>query len=101
MHTDRAPFKTRTEGFSFSIPELMLVAAWAQFHDLSLRIELDWYVDRVEYEEVITLREPGRASPQWLMWRAADRIVLQPVVGRARRFETISEALGAICPEQV
>ena len=64
-------------------------------------IELDWHVDQVEYEEVVTLRLPDRPIPHWLLWRTLDGIVLQPMVGRARRFACITDVLGAICPEQV
>ncbi len=101
MHTSRASSKNRIEGISFSIPELMLMTAWAQFHEFRLNIELDWHVDQTEYEEVITLRLPDRAGPLWLLWRTEQSIVLQPMVGRARRFDDVSDALEAICPEQV
>lgn len=101
MHTFRAPSKTRLEGISFSIPELMLVTAWAQFHNLGMHVELDWHVGQAEYEEVITLRLPDRPGTHCLLWRAPESIVLQPMMGRARRFAAISDALDAICPEQV
>ena len=101
MHTFREPSKTRIEGIAFTVSELLLVTAWAQFHNLRLTIELDWHVDQAEYEEVITLGFTNRIGAHCLLWRAPDRIVLQPMIGRARRFTTISDALEAICPEQV
>lgn len=101
MHMFRASSKNRVEGIAFTIPELLLVTAWAEFHNLRLSIELDWHVDQTEYEEVITLGLPGRIGSHCLLWRSADSIVLQPMVGRARRFTNISDALDAICPEQV
>lgn len=101
MHTFRAPQKHRVEGLAFTIPELMLATAWAEYQNMRLSIELDWHVDQVEYEEVIMLGLPGRVGSHCLLWRAADSIVLQPMVGRAQRFPTISLALDAICPEQV
>lgn len=101
MRRFRAPSKNRVEGIAFTIPELLLVTAWAEFHNLRLSIELDWHVDQTEYEEVITLALPGRTSAHCLLWRATDGIVVQPMVGRAMRYGTISNALDAICPEQV
>lgn len=101
MHTFRAPSKSRIEGIAFAIPELLLVQAWAEFHKFRFSIELDWHVDLTEYEEVITLGLPDRTGSHCLLWRAPDGIVVQPMVGRARRYATISDALDAICPEQV
>ena len=101
MHTFRESSKSRVEGISFSIPELMLITGWAQYHEFQMSIELDWHVDQTEYEEVITLRLPDHPGPNWLLWRTEQYIVLQPMVGRARRFDDISAVLEAICPEQV
>jgi hypothetical protein len=100
MSLFRTPSRNRIEGISFEVPELMLLAAWSDFHGFAMRIELDWHVDEAEYEEVVTLHRPDRASPHWLLWRTSDTVVLQPVIGRARRFEAITEALAAIRPDQ-
>jgi len=101
MNTFHAPPKHRIEGIAFDVPELILLSAWAAFHGFGMSIDLDWHVDQVEYEEVVTLRQPGCSGPHWLLWRTAASIVLQPMIGRARRFDCITDALGAICPEQV
>lgn len=101
MHTASTPPKNRIEGVAFDIPELILLSAWSDFHAFRMSVELDWHVDHVEYEEVVTLRHPDRPGLYCLLWRTTEDIVLQPMVGRARRFGTISDALAAICPEQV
>lgn len=100
MDTFHTPARHRIDGVAFAVPELILLTAWADFHAFSLRIELDWQVDQVAYEEVVTLRLFGSPIPHWLMWRTANSVVLQPMVGRARRFACITDLLGAICSEQ-
>ncbi len=99
MNSFHAPTRSRVEGIAFTIPELLILAAWADFHGLRMHIELDWHADAVEYEEVVSLKEPEQRSPSWFLWRTCKHVVLQPVLGGPRRFDTICAALTAICPE--
>lgn len=101
MHTHHASAKSRVQGLSFEIPELMVLSAWAEFHGMRMTIELDWHVDGMEFEEVITLNAPNRRGPPWLLWRTCESVVLQPMAGKPRRYETLTDALTAICPEEV
>jgi hypothetical protein len=101
MNTTPAPSKAALQAICFEVPELLLVTAWAEFHNLRMTIELDWSAEGIAYEEVITLQVPERRGPPWVLWRTCESVVLQPMAGRPRRFETISDALQAICPEQV
>jgi hypothetical protein len=101
MNTTPAASNVRIQAISFEVPELLLVTAWAEFHSLRMTIELDWCADGIAYEEVITLQPAERNGPPWLLWRTCESVVLQPMAGKPRRFETISDALEAVCPEQV
>ena len=101
MNTPTAPLKASLQAISFEVPELLLITAWAEFHNLRMTIELDWCAEGIAYEEVITLQAPGRRGPPWMLWRTCESVVLQPMAGKPRWFETISDVMEAICPEQV
>jgi hypothetical protein len=89
--------KTPT-GLSFDIPDLLLLQGWAHFHDLRMTVELDLCVDGEEYEELLGLYDANRAFRRWLIWRSCDAIVVQPTMGRAMRFNCMSEALATLIP---
>lgn len=100
MHNLSASPKNRLQGISFAIPELLLVTAWAEFQKMRMTIELDWHVDGMDFEEVVTLHGATHRGPPWLIWRTCDSVVVQPMAGKPRCYETVSDALEAICPEQ-
>jgi hypothetical protein len=90
---------TRTPtGCSFEVAELLMLRAWAEWHDLRLVIELDHCIDGDEYEEVIALYPPESPLREWTVWRSACAIIVVPMHGRSIRFETISDVLHALLP---
>jgi hypothetical protein len=94
----KAPFGILPAGLSFDIPQLLIVLAWAEFHDLRLEVELDYSVDGEDYEEVLALYNRGSSARRWLIWRSPTEIVVQPLLGRACRFASIAEALESLFP---
>lgn len=83
----------RPSGVSFSLPELLLTQSWAEFHDVRMVVELDYAFDGQEYEEVISLYRTGGNCRRCLMWRTAEFVVIQPIIGRMSRFSSLSSAL--------
>ncbi len=88
------------KGLSFDIPDLLLVQAWAEFHDLRMKVELDIFTESEEYEEMVGLFSPSTGSQRWMLWRSSNGVVAQPVVGRTRIFDSVAEALDDLIPVQ-
>jgi hypothetical protein len=85
-------------GLAFEIADLMLLQGWAEFHDVQMVVELDHCVEGEEYEEVVAFYAKDSAIRRWILWRAASEIVVQPLIGRGHRFETVAEALERLIP---
>ena len=85
-------------GLSFEIPDLLLLRAWSDYHDLRLAIELDVCLEDEEYEELLALYDRGRAFRRWMLWRSADGIVVQPAMGRMMLFDSMADVLESLIP---
>lgn len=85
-------------GLSFDVPDLLLVQAWADFHDLRMEIELDVTAEGDEYEELLGLYYGASEYRRWMMWRSCDGIVVQPMMGRPMLFDTMAVALEVLIP---
>ncbi len=85
-------------GVAFSVPELIILRAWAEYHDIRVVMELDHCVDGAEYEEVIALYSPGISLRQWTLWRSREAVIVEPRHGRAFRAACISDLVQALIP---
>jgi hypothetical protein len=85
------------KGLSFDIPDHVKASRWATLHGYSLSIDLAYGLGSEEYEEVLTFSTEKPSRQLWcVMWRQVDCIIVQPVVGRASRFLSVSHALDAL-----
>lgn len=85
-------------GLAFETADLMLLQGWADFHDIQMTVELDHCVEGEEYEEVVAFYARESQLRRWIIWRAADGIVVQPLIGRSRRFTSVADALETLVP---
>ena len=99
MQLPRSTVK-RPVGFSFEIPDLLLVSGWTDFHNLRLAIELDVCADGDEYEELLGVYERNETFRRWMIWRSCDAIVVQPTMGRPRLFDSVADALEMLIPSR-
>jgi hypothetical protein len=97
LQLPRTFVKTPT-GFSFEVPDLLMLRGWADFHDLRMTIELDLCADGDEYEEMLGLYDASRAFRRWMIWRSCDGIVVQPAMGRAMLFDDMADVLEMLIP---
>jgi hypothetical protein len=97
MHTPRLIPNAPT-GLAFEIADLMMLQGWAEFHDVQMVVELDHCVEGEEYEEVIAFYAQDSQLRRWILWRAADGVIVQPLIGRSCRFNTVSDALETLVP---
>jgi hypothetical protein len=87
-------------GRAFEVPDLLMLRAWCDFHDLRLAIELDVQTDRDEYEELLGLYDRTGSFRRWILWRSHDGIVAQAPTGRAMLFDRMADALERLIPLQ-
>jgi hypothetical protein len=84
-------------GLAFEIADLMMLQGWAEFHDVQMVVELDHCVEGEEYEEIAFYAQDSQLR-RWILWRAADGVIVQPLIGRSCRFATVADALETLVP---
>jgi hypothetical protein len=90
--------RTAPTGFSFELADLVLLQGWADFHGMQLTVELDHCVEGDEYEEVVALYTADNRLRRWILWRSANGIVVQPLIGRSIHFGCVADAIEALVP---
>lgn len=85
-------------GLSFSIADLILVKGWADAQSLRLTIHLDHGIEGEEYEEVLAFSKRESSLCQWILWRNAEHVFVQPLIGRPQCYASVADALNAVCP---
>jgi hypothetical protein len=83
-------------GLAFEISDLMLLQGWAEFHNVRMVVELDHWAEGEEFEEVVALYAKDSPLRRCNLWRSASDIILQPLIGRSRRFGSITEVLDSM-----
>lgn len=89
---------TLPAGLSLEVPDLLMLRAWAEFHDLRMKIDLDITNGAEEYEEIVTLSGIFDRTRRWMIWRSAEGIVVQPHLGRPMTFDMMAAALDLLIP---
>ncbi len=85
-------------GISFGIADLMVFAAWSEAYGVQMMVRLDHASETEEYEEVLAFHpEPGGPC-RWMIWRDEQAVFVQPLLGRTRRFASVTDAIGAFVP---
>jgi hypothetical protein len=97
MQAPRTTAKPPT-GLSFEIPDLLMLQAWMDFHDLRMEIDLDVVTDGEEYEELLGLYDRNRAVRQWRLWRTRVGMMVQPAMGPPMRFDSMVDVLDLLIP---
>ena len=87
-------------GIAFDLADFVMVQGWSEYHDLRMVVELDYSAEGEEYEEVLALYPQESSFRRWMVWRGACDIVVQPMMGRARRFASVADALEAPDPRR-
>jgi hypothetical protein len=81
-------------GLAFEIADLALAKSWADRHKFRISIRLDYGVeDGEEFEEVIAFQKSKSSLYHFVMWRDAETVFVQPLVGKKTRYGSVTEAL--------
>lgn len=99
MPVIRLPLKT-LKGLSFSLSELTLIRCWSQASSLRTVISLDHGSDSEEFEEVLAFHVGNSSLCRWIMWRNADGVFVQPLIGRIQGYNSVAEAFEALVAKQ-
>jgi hypothetical protein len=83
-------------GLSFDISDLIILQGWAEFHDIRMIVELDHCVEGEEYEEVVGFYTNDSPLRRWILWRSASGIVVQPLIGQSRHFDSVADAVESL-----
>ncbi len=97
MRLRRLPARLPT-GLSFAIPDLLMLRAWVDFHDLHMSIDLDVCAEGDEYEELLGLYDKDWSVRHWMLWRSCHGIVVQPAAERSMLFDCMGDVLEHLIP---
>jgi hypothetical protein len=100
MNTTRTLASDTLKGLAFEIADLVFIRSWADRHDFQMLVRLDHGAEGEEYEEVVTFRTTLRPLSRLIMWRNAEAVFVQPLVGRRQQFANVGEALESLLPKQ-
>ena len=84
------------KGLSFRIADLLLVGGWSEAQSMRMAVHLDYGTETEDYEEVLAILAADTGFCRWVMWREADCVVVQPLIGRSLRFPSVIDALEAL-----
>jgi hypothetical protein len=85
-------FSKPPRGIAFEIDDLVALRAWANDHGVQMAIELD----SEEYEEILTFQAQRPGLQRWVMWRTGKDVIVQPLIGRPRRFPGVRAMIEAM-----
>jgi hypothetical protein len=88
------------KGLSFEIADLRLVQRWTNLHGYHMSVHLDHGAEDEEYEELIAVHKERSRHCRWMMWRNAEAVFVQPIIGRRRQHVSVAAALDSLLPHQ-
>jgi hypothetical protein len=88
------------KGLAFDISDLILIRSWAAFYDSRMLVRLDHGVEDEEYEEVVEFHTGISSRSRWIIWRNAEAVFVQPILGRQAKYASVVEALEGLLPRQ-
>lgn len=83
-------------GLSFAIPDLVRLSVWARDWGFRMTVRFDHGTEVEEYEEVLAFCQGESPWCRWIMWRNAQTVFVQPLVGRPRHYSSVVEAIEAL-----
>jgi len=88
------------KGPAFAIADLVVIRGRAVSHDFSMVVRLDHGAEDEDYEEVIAFHVGMNPLCRSIMWRNAEAVCVQPLVGSMQRYDSVAAALESLHPRQ-
>jgi len=87
------------KGIAFEIDDLVRIGRWADCHAFRMLVCLDHGAAVAEeYEEVIAFQTEISPLYRLIMWRNAETVFVQPLVGRGKQYGSVAAALESLLP---
>jgi hypothetical protein len=83
-------------GLSFEVEDLVSIAEWADLNHVIVAVRLDHGLAGEEYEEVVAFHTRLNPPCQLIMWRSAESVFVQPLVGVRIKYSSVCEALASL-----
>jgi hypothetical protein len=83
-------------GLAFEVEDLVRIIRWADLNDASVVVRLDHGIAGEEYEEVVTFHTRLGPPCRLIMWRSADSVFVQPLVGVRVQYGSVGDALAGL-----
>jgi hypothetical protein len=83
-------------GLSFEVEDLVLIRKWADLNDVIVAVRLDHGIAGEEYEEVVAFQTRLRPVSRLIMWRSAESVFVQPLVGVRAQYDSVRDALASL-----
>jgi hypothetical protein len=80
-------------GRAFEIHDHRLMIDWAKRYDHRAVVRLDHGVAGEEYEEVVELLFGSSNRCRFIIWRNAEAVIVQPLIGRRILYACVEDAL--------
>jgi hypothetical protein len=87
------------KGLSFAVSDLVLLRARSEARSVRMVVRLDHGSEVEEYEEVLAFHSGASRLCRWIMWRDADSVFVQPLIGRRQEYGSAAEAIEALLPK--
>ena len=91
--TIQATRSVTAKGHAFAIEDHSAIADWASKNHYRVVVRLDHGIGEEEYEEAVEFYFGSRCF--FLIWRDANGVVVQSLVGRPRHYGVVPEAPGS------
>jgi hypothetical protein len=95
------PPRELPKGLAFELADLVLAGSWAERYDLRAVVNFDHGAAVGEdYEEVIVFQIQSGPFCRLILWRDAEAVYVQPLVGKVRRYDSVAAALESLTPDR-
>ena len=88
------------KGLAFEIEDLLRMREWADHQGVHMVVRLDHGVDGEEYEEVVVFHANPQTPCFLLIWRSAEAIIVQPLLGRPMAYRSVNHVLTSLVARQ-
>jgi hypothetical protein len=89
-----------SDGLAFEIADLIRSRCWADAHDFRMTVRLDHRATVGDnYDEVIAFQTMTSPLYRFIVWRDANSVHVQPLVGKERQYSSVAAALDSLLPK--
>jgi hypothetical protein len=81
---------------SLEVADLVRIRKWADLNDVIVAVRLDHGIVGEEYEEVVAFHTRSSPLCRLIIWRNAESVFVQPLVGVRGQYGSVRDALASL-----